>query len=472
MVKLSMQRDCGVQFAALRLGSPDRGTAARLSLNSFLSVYCDSIRDTRAFAAADDNKGDNDVDIDELARRLSSEAQRMREGSDTESAEPPTPPVPWSQAGAVSLPEAVSPTQLLGQPIFQANDFIIYNKLGTLNIRRVEQKSAKESLGASLDQPVVAGPSPRVNIYAATYETGRPFQGPVTVLLKEFTPSCRQIGINELQLARVLKELPEAAEVWKTASADMTDAPIAPVLGWFESAPVEEWRRNADPLDTIDSFWLVCKFEGLQPAQAYLAAPRPQPKRLNPFARPPLEARQRMLRSIFRGCLGAVAAVHREGIVHEGLGVAAFMLSSVSDGDAPRLIVKMDNLGVGRRVTGGAGPDTPLAEGQRRDLEALAVTFAEIAFGALAVEKAEGEADSGQQAAAVMGGAGFQRLLLEVFNKDMDAFKEYCMEVEEWADAVTFFGDVGGGGWDLLDMLLQGSSSCENLLESPFLTDV
>lgn len=42
-------------------------------------------------------------------------------------------------------------------------------------------------------------------MYAATFESGKPFQGPVTVLLKEFTPSCRQIGLNELQLARQVK---------------------------------------------------------------------------------------------------------------------------------------------------------------------------------------------------------------------------------------------------------------------------
>lgn len=71
-----------------------------------------------------------------------------------------------------------------------------------------------------------------------------------------------------------------------------------------------------------------------------------------------------------------------------------------------------------------------------------------------------------------MTGAGFQRLLLEVFNKDIDGFKQYCMDVEEWAEAIEFLNEVDGAGWDLLDMLLQGSSSCENLLESPFLADM
>lgn len=65
--------------------------------------------------------------------------------------------------------------------------------------------------------------------------------------------------------AHRVQELPEAAEVWKAASADMLNVPVVPVLGWFESAPVEEWRKDVDPMDSVDSFWLVCKFEGTFP---------------------------------------------------------------------------------------------------------------------------------------------------------------------------------------------------------------
>jgi hypothetical protein len=71
-----------------------------------------------------------------------------------------------------------------------------------------------------------------------------------------------------------------------------------------------------------------------------------------------------------------------------------------------------------------------------------------------------------QKASAV----AFQRLLLEVFDKDIAQFKEYCSDINEWADAVSFLDDVDGGGWDLLDALLQGDTPCRNLLEAPFLT--
>lgn len=95
--------------------------------------------------------------------------------------------------------QGVSPRDCVGPPRFQANDFVIYDKLGSLNIRVVEQSSIQASLDETLrKETATATVSPKVNIYSATYESGKPFQGPVTVLLKEYTPHARQIGVNEL----------------------------------------------------------------------------------------------------------------------------------------------------------------------------------------------------------------------------------------------------------------------------------
>jgi hypothetical protein len=63
----------------------------------------------------------------------------------------------------------------------------------------------------------------------------------------------------------------------------------------------------------------------------------------------------------------------------------------------------------------------------------------------------------------------FQRLLSEVFAKDANKLREYCSDIDEWADAVNFLDECDGGGWDLLDVLLQGETECEDLLEAPFL---
>jgi hypothetical protein len=104
--------------------------------------------------------------------------------------------------------QAPSPEETVGPPLFMANDFVIYDKLGSLNVRTVEESSVL----ASLDETLRKGTSTvtlsqKVNIYSATYESGKPFQGPVTVLLKEYTPYTRQIGTNELLIADRLQVL-------------------------------------------------------------------------------------------------------------------------------------------------------------------------------------------------------------------------------------------------------------------------
>lgn len=57
----------------------------------------------------------------------------------------------------------------------------------------------------------------------------------------------------------------------------------------------------------------------------------------------------------------------------------------------------------------------------------------------------------------------------EVFSKDVSKLREYCRDVDEWADAVNFLDEVDQGGWELIDALLQGDVSCADLLECPFL---
>jgi hypothetical protein len=81
------------------------------------------------------------------------------------------------------------------------------------------------------------------------------------------------------------------------------------------------------------------------------------------------------------GCLKATAFVHEEGIVHESIGLGAFMMSTVDDTQADRLLMKLDNFGVAQAYTGASGPDSALAQGIQRDQEALAITFCEIIFG-------------------------------------------------------------------------------------------
>lgn len=77
----------------------------------------------------------------------------------------------------------------------------------------------------------------------------------------------------------------------------------------------------------------------------------------------------------------ATAHVHAEGVVHESIGLGAFMMSTVNDAQASRLFMKLDNFGVAKAYTGASGPDSAFAQGMKRDQEALAITFCELTFG-------------------------------------------------------------------------------------------
>lgn len=64
--------------------------------------------------------------------------------------------------------------------------------------------------------------------------------------------------------------------------------------------------------------------------------------------------------------------------------------------------------------------------------------------------------------------ASVQRLLVEVFSNNALAFRDYALDIEDWAPAVEFLDAADQAGWNLLDGLLQGDQECEALLESPF----
>lgn len=87
-----------------------------------------------------------------------------------------------------------------------------------------------------------------------------------------------------------------------------------------------------------------------------------------------------MIEQWYAGCLRAVAAVHKRGIVHGSLGSGSFMVNTLEEAHAASLVVKVDNLGFGQVFTGACGSDSALEKGKRADREALAVAFLELTF--------------------------------------------------------------------------------------------
>lgn len=104
--------------------------------------------------------------------------------------------------------------------------------------------------------------------------------------------------------------LPDESEVWKAAIADVSITPLSTILGWFESNPVESIgvdsiSEDAKPL-VEQSLWLVCKFEGMQPAQAYFVAPRSEPAMKLPFIPSSMQKRHKMLRAMISGTFSSL----------------------------------------------------------------------------------------------------------------------------------------------------------------------
>lgn len=88
------------------------------------------------------------------------------------------------------------------------SDFVIFQRLGSL---QVQQAVAGDIEGSWSDSE--APSTPAINAFAATFESGQPFQTPVTVLLKEFLPGSRAAGINELNLLSRIQVCPVAAHM-------------------------------------------------------------------------------------------------------------------------------------------------------------------------------------------------------------------------------------------------------------------
>ena len=87
---------------------------------------------------------------------------------------------------------------MAGPPNFFASDFVIFQKLASLSVRSFQTGIASLEEGVSSEQQEQS--TAKINVFAATYESGQPMQGPVTVLLKEFPPQSRHMGLNELTM--------------------------------------------------------------------------------------------------------------------------------------------------------------------------------------------------------------------------------------------------------------------------------
>lgn len=458
-------------------------------------------------AIGDDGKaeeGDSSYsDIDDLADRLAAEAEKMRqkeasetEGEDTweesSSEGEDDGPVTDDRAEGLSTigsayafnkDDAMSFKQILdslGDGGFFSSDFEILQELGSLSIQETEASVERGSFpGASQRRQ-----RPAVIAYVASFTSGMPFQDPVVVLLKEYLPRASLIACNELVILKRLTGMPSFEEKWQSATALISkNPPVVELLGYFTAGSSERAIASdiepGDPPssrnDPVEAVWVVQKWQDMAPLTLY-----PQTQQISGiglgtlFGRSERSNRYNMLRAICRGLLNSLGYCHDRCVVHGSLGSGSFLLSTFNDKDWNRLIVKIDNFGFARYVQfSESSPsrdgenaehaeafkgDTPLAIGCREDMKQLAVILLEVVLSSLAEDGPSKSTD----------GEAVQRLLCDVYDWDVNRYKDYMMSVPEWHAASELLDEDEGAGWSLLRDLVDGNSRASDLANCEF----
>ncbi|KAG2494844.1 hypothetical protein HYH03_007084 [Edaphochlamys debaryana] len=352
----------------------------------------------------------------------------------------------------------------IGPSFLDSVDFEVVQQLGRISVMR--------DTGGSVEGTTA------VIAYAARFLPRLPMQRSLTVLLKEYLPVSRAVAYNELLVMSKLAGLPE--DQYSAANRPSTRfPPIVPLLGYFVSAPTEEAASLSMDAEA-DSVWLVYKWEGLKPLNMYLGDVRPPEPSFSFFKKKEVAeaeawaARHKLLRSLARSVLGAVAYCHSNGVVHGSLSSGTVFVSSTDDADAEGLFVKLDNFGFGRLDPAGvsgvplglASPQLPgqdldstaPREGRKFDLQATALTLLEVFSAATATSPA------GQ-----LPRTSITRLLFEIYYDDVQGLRTFAEDDPNLARLVAFLDEGEGAGWDFLAQLTRGARAAGDLLIHPFL---
>jgi len=278
-----------------------------------------------------------------------------------------------------------------------------------------------------------------------------------------------------------------------------------------------EWYRALSvPPPQPDSLWLVYEYTGLTTVGVYAKPALTRwsnlPLRKNfwgsleaPPALPPWQERSKyVVKGILRGCLEALSKVHSRGIVHRSIGRNSIILCSVGQDKTeasspyatviPRLRVKLTDFGFSGRIVEssdledfrsrartfklniqkGSSSVESKSYAIAEDLHAMGFVFVALILSSLA------EVPSAEYVTPPTDEDSLQRLMADIFNKDMGEFRAYCEAEEIWSRVVELLAENDGIGWNMLEEMCfarervaQNLSSgqmltAESLLTSPF----
>lgn len=276
------------------------------------------------------------------------------------------------------------------------------------------------------------------------------------------------------------------------------DAPYVGILGTVnlddvEFDPNEFYRALGVPPPKPDSVWIVYAYAGLSTLQATFAGQPPivrlsklPPKRgifggvVDPPPLPSFEQRATYVKAIVKGIVDAVATLHESGVVHRSIGRGSVLLSTTAsdkrEASSPyatsssQLRVKLSDFGFAGRYEGSTDSAEFCARARTFGLSGVRRgdnTAATANFAMAEDMHAAGFVVMGLllTALAELPTPGFpvpptdedtlQRLLTDIFDKDMNQFREYIAAEEViWSKLVALLDENDGAGWSVLETLL------------------
>jgi len=289
----------------------------------------------------------------------------------------------------------------------------------------------------------------------------------------------RQDNANLVKLVSLLSETPYLGILGEVNLAELED----------DMDPNEWYRALGVPGPKPGSVWVVYEYAGLSTAAQYA---RPALARLssmplqrgifgNPLPPPSLpQWRDRanyVVKGIFKQALEAVADLHDEGIAHRSIGRTSIILSSVgadkTEASSPtatvvsRLKVKLADFGFsgsfeestldpafcsrargfGMSIREGEQSAAANAFAMAEDLHALGFVFLGLILTSLA------ETPTPEFKIPDTDDDTLQRQLGDIFNNDMDEFRDYADAEDVWSSTVKLLDQQNGAGWELLRTL-------------------
>lgn len=274
----------------------------------------------------------------------------------------------------------------------------------------------------------------------------------------------------------------------------------SPFLGILGEVNLAELDDNWDPNEFYralsvkppapDAVWVVYEYAGLSTIQSYALPGEVRRSRLPPkrgifggvVAPPALpvwkDRAQYVVRGIIKGAIEAVATLHENGLVHRSIGRSSLLISSramdKTEASSPyavsttELRVKLADFGFSGMYQEATMDPEFLARARSfnlffqkgensvttanfaiaEDMHALGFVFMNLLLSSLA------EIRDPAQPIPATDEDTLQRLFTDIFDKDMDQFREYVEAEEMWSSLVALLDDKDGAGWKVLETLL------------------